>query len=1093
VTVTFSENMDSSTINTGTFHMFGLPGVVTYDSLTQTATFNPDSNLGYSLSYIAQVTTGAEDLAGNALSANYTFMFSTAAAPDTTPPVTSLSTVPSSPDGTAPWFKSVPSITLTPDESATTYYSWISATGPFTTYSGAFSAPSGTNTLYYYSVDGSSNSETVKSQAFSVDTGAPASSITSPTSGQLLGGTSFNVTGTASDATSGVAQVEVSIDSGPWQLATGTGPWSYNWVFGPSGTHTLNSRATDAAGNTSAPSAPVTVNVDTGPPSVISTTPTDGAFGVAVDSNVTVTFSENMDSSTINTGTFHMFGLPGVVTYDSLTQTATFNPDSNLGYSLSYIAQVTTGVRDLAGNALSSNYVFSFTTAAAPDTTPPTTTLTTIPSSPDGNNDWFITAPSIILTPDEPATTYYSWVSPTGPWTTFVDAIIGLEGEPVLHYYSEDLSGLVEFTKSYPLKVDTAPPSSGFEDYVAVTGVIAPISGTATDTPSSGVATVEISVDGGPWQPTTFVDPNWTYNWVLPADGTYNLKSRATDNAGNVETPGPGIDVIVDNTAPTVTGTSPTNGATGVAIGSNVTATFSEDMDSSTINSGTVFIGGKVGLITWNASTKTATVNPDTDLDYSTTYTATVTTGAKDQAGNSLAANYVFSFTTADAPDTTPPTTSLTTNPSAPDGNNDWFKTAPSITLTPDEPATTYYSWNSPGPPWTTYSVPFDAPEEETDLYYYSVDLASNTEPVRIKGFKVDITPPLSDLTTPDGGWEHVSGGELMIETNAVDSPSSGVAAVEISIDGGPWQPATFAGPSWTYNWILPADGTYNLRSRATDNAGNVETPGAGVNATVDNTAPAVTTTSPANGQTGVAIGSNVTAAFSEDMDAATINTSTFTLSGGVSGVVSYNAGSQTATFNPDTSLGYSTAYTATVTTGAKDLSGQGLASERTWTFTTEAPSNNTPSGTNVEVTPTSGVGVTFNQVTGAGNTTVANVSAPAAPPTGYAFSGSVRDIVTTAAYSGPITVTLSYGTFSGNESDLKLFHWNGSAWEDCTTSTDMANNRITGQVTSLSPFAVGYAGTSVVGYSFSWFVATLLALTLAGIWLLRKKSSAVE
>lgn len=82
-----------------------------------------------------------------------------------------------------------------------------------------------------------------------------------------------------------------------------------------------------------------------------------------------------------------------------------------------------------------------------------------------------------------------------------------------------------------------------------------------------------------------------------------------------------------------------------------------------------------------------------------------------------------------------------------------------------------------------------------------------------------------------------------------------------------------------------------------------------------------------------------VTAVFSEPMDAATINTSTFTLeenSGvAVAGGVSYSG--VTAIFTPVALLASSATYTATITTAARDLSGNSAANDFSWTFTTAA------------------------------------------------------------------------------------------------------------------------------------------------------------
>jgi hypothetical protein len=111
-----------------------------------------------------------------------------------------------------------------------------------------------------------------------------------------------------------------------------------------------------------------------------------------------------------------------------------------------------------------------------------------------------------------------------------------------------------------------------------------------------------------------------------------------------------------------------------------------------------------------------------------------------------------------------------------------------------------------------------------------------------------------------------------------------------------------------------------------------------------DTTPPTVSSFTPQ--ATGVAVGANVTATFSEAMDASTISGSTFTLkktsdSSAVAASVSYNAADNTATLNPTNDLAPGTEYTATVTTGVKDLAGNPLASEKTWSFTTAASAPN--------------------------------------------------------------------------------------------------------------------------------------------------------
>ena len=120
--------------------------------------------------------------------------------------------------------------------------------------------------------------------------------------------------------------------------------------------------------------------------------------------------------------------------------------------------------------------------------------------------------------------------------------------------------------------------------------------------------------------------------------------------------------VIPDTTAPTVSATVPANATTGVGITAQLATTFSEPMDASTINTstftlkqGTTPVAGTVSY-----SGVTATFTPAGNLAPLTTYTAAISTGAKDLAGNALAANVVWSFTTGVIPDTTAPIVSVT-------------------------------------------------------------------------------------------------------------------------------------------------------------------------------------------------------------------------------------------------------------------------------------------------------------------------------------------------------------------------------------------------------------------------------------------------
>lgn len=104
-----------------------------------------------------------------------------------------------------------------------------------------------------------------------------------------------------------------------------------------------------------------------------------------------------------------------------------------------------------------------------------------------------------------------------------------------------------------------------------------------------------------------------------------------------------------------------------------------------------------------------------------------------------------------------------------------------------------------------------------------------------------------------------------------------------------------------------------------------------------DVTPPTVTTVSPAANAVGVPATTAITAAFSEQMDAATLTTGTFSVGNGVTGTVGYNAETGVATFTPS-GLAHNTTYTVTITTGVRDLAGNPLQTAQVWTFTTMPP-----------------------------------------------------------------------------------------------------------------------------------------------------------
>jgi acid phosphatase type 7 len=161
---------------------------------------------------------------------------------------------------------------------------------------------------------------------------------------------------------------------------------SYSWTFVPIAGQTF----TDS-GSGQCHGAPG--SADSTPPTITQVSPLENAANVSTDTTVTANFSETMKAATINATTFTLTNtadnsqLPATVSYND--NTATLIPSNALANNTTYLATVTTGAQDLAGNALDQDpntadnqaKTWTFTTAAPPaDTTAPDTTITSGPS-----------------------------------------------------------------------------------------------------------------------------------------------------------------------------------------------------------------------------------------------------------------------------------------------------------------------------------------------------------------------------------------------------------------------------------------------------------------------------------------------------------------------------------------------------------------------------------------------------------------------------------------------------------------------------------------------------------------------------------------
>jgi hypothetical protein len=184
-------------------------------------------------------------------------------------------------------------------------------------------------------------------------------------------GTTFTVVNTTLGGTAVAGNVNYAL-AGRTATFTPTTPATLpaNTLF----TATITTGAKDLAGNALASAYVWTFTTgtaaDTTAPTVTLVNPANAATGVCINKTIAATFSEAMDPLTITNLTFTVAGVTGTVTYDAITKIATFTPTANLAAGTLYTATITTGVNDLAGNALASAYVWTFTTGTATCTMP---------------------------------------------------------------------------------------------------------------------------------------------------------------------------------------------------------------------------------------------------------------------------------------------------------------------------------------------------------------------------------------------------------------------------------------------------------------------------------------------------------------------------------------------------------------------------------------------------------------------------------------------------------------------------------------------------------------------------------------------------
>ena len=451
--------------------------------------------------------------------------------------------------------------------------------------------------------------------------------------------------------------------------------------------------------------------------------------------------------------------------------------------------------------------------------------------------------------------------------------------------------------------------------------------------------------------------------------GLFTVAHNASASPQTIPVTGNGT-AAPDTKAPTQVALVPAAGATKVATSADLSATFSEavrDVNATTFTVRAGTAAAVAATVTQVGTSNQWTLNPTANLAAGTVYLVTLTGGSaaiRDLAGNPLTTTS-WSFTTAAATDTTPPTVTART----PAVNGTSVAVGSDMTATFSEAVTGVNGTNATlrlGTATTGTLIPaavsYNATTRTITLNP-NASLAADTKyTVRLVAGIRDsaanalvpvtwsfVTGPAPTVTarTPGSNATSVAVGSNITAT--FSEAVTGVTATNATLRVGTSATGTLISAVVTYNTTtrvltlnpnanLASDTRYTVRLAAgiTDSAGN---PLVALNwSFVTGPAPSVTARTPGVNATKVSRTGNVTATISEAVTRVTSTTATLRLGTSATGTliasaVTYNATTRLITINPSATLASNTVYTVRLS-GIVDVAGNPLP-PTTWSFTT--------------------------------------------------------------------------------------------------------------------------------------------------------------
>jgi Ca2+-binding RTX toxin-like protein len=432
---------------------------------------------------------------------------------------------------------------------------------------------------------------------------------------------------------------------------------------------------------------------------------------------------------------------------------------------------------------------------------------------------------------------------------------------------------------------------------------------------------------------------------------------------------------LADQDAPVITGRTPAENATGVPVSRSITVTFSENVTG--ITGSTLTLTALDGTavpsaVSYDEATRTATLDPDADLEPATAYQVSLSDGIRDEGGNALpAAGWMFT-TVHVQPQPPTPTDPQPPTPTDPQPPTD------EVAVTERTPAADATGFAVKG----NVSAVFNEPVSGVDGSTVSL-VAPNGRTVSAA---VTYSRSTSTVTlNPKGSLAPNTRYTVRLTTGIRDAEGNRLPAVS-------WSFTTEAGPS-------------------------------------------VTTATPSANAKGIAANADVTVVFSKPVSGVSGSTVQLQSPNGrtVSAAVRYDKSTRTATLNPKGNLAVSTRYTVKLKSGIADRAGTRLAAT-SWSFTTEAgPSveSRTPAPNSSGFARSGDITVRFSEpVTGIGAGSVRLVTSAGKTVSAKVSYNATTQVVTlnpgaTLAANSRYSIRLSDSIKDRTGNALKATSWN--------------------------------------------------------------------